>query len=144
MKFAHPLSVTCPSCGEASGQSPNDLLALRATCPACGGSLNEVGARMGARRDEVSAVAAWASVLLQIEDRLGVCIIDEEGLRGERLVELTLRDLARLVNSSLLPGPEAGERALALVLEAAEAVAGRAVGLAEADRPLLEALQWPR
>jgi hypothetical protein len=144
MKFADPLALTCPRCAAVSRHNSKDLLALTATCPACGSSLNEVGVRLGRNLDEVRAFAAWAEVLLCVEDRLGVSIADAEALdKAQRGADLTLRDLARLVSGYVPPGADSAWRALEVVLEAAATVARGVVAEADAERPLLEALRIP-
>ena len=147
MKYADPLSVRCPRCAAESRHNSKDLLALTVVCPACGSSLDEVGRRMGAGRDEMSAFGLWAEILLGAEDRLGITnpgIPDGEVFGTKPHRELTLRDLVRTVVGHVPPGADAEETATRLVLESAEEVAGRPVSKADMDRPLLEALGLPR
>jgi hypothetical protein len=147
MKFAYPLAVKCSRCAAESQHNSKDLLALQAVCPTCNFKLDDIGKRMGAQIDEMSAFATWVQVLMGVEDRLGIQspgIPDEEALSKKALPELTLRDLARLVRGCVPPGPDSEDRAERLVLEAAEKVAAKQVAMSEMDRPLLRALRLPR
>jgi hypothetical protein len=142
VKFVDPMPITCPQCGVTSSLRVKELLALRAACPACGRALDDVGRGMRERADEMWEYYAWVQVVLEIEDRLNVPTDDPAWEpRGD---VLTLAKLANVVRQFLPPGPDPSTRSTALVFQAAQAVCGRAVDVADFDSPIIEVLYRDR
>ena len=101
MKFKDPQEIHCVSCGVESAIPVRDLLALTAHCPSCHASFSEIGLSMRRTVDEVSAGVKAITIIMHVEEQLGVTFPDEPFEAVCDGNELTLDDLAAAVRQSV-------------------------------------------
>ena len=78
MRFADPLSVTCPSCGKNGSYAPRDLVALRSRCRYCSSSLESVGREMRVQLSNWSAYLAKIHLAIDLERVLAIDVSDAD------------------------------------------------------------------
>lgn len=78
MRFADPLSVTCPACGHAGDYPPRELVALRSRCERCAASLESIGLGMRSKLSEWSAHLSRMAVAIELEQAFGATFTDAD------------------------------------------------------------------
>src|ERR1700752_344227 len=78
MRFANPLSVTCPNCGKTDNYAPRDLVALRSRCRHCSSSLEPVGREMRAQLSSWRAYLAKIDLAIELERVFAIDVTDAE------------------------------------------------------------------
>jgi hypothetical protein len=116
MRFIDPHPIDCPTCGAHSEQPVKELLALRACCPRCGHTFEAEGRRMRKVSEEWGTFCTFAEIVMCVEDALGVAIPD--GDLCQRLHSLTLRDIARHIQTYLPLTIDVEQIAIQMVFDA--------------------------
>ena len=78
MKFANPLSIECPNCGESRKYLVEDLLNSHATCLLCNYSLASIGKEVKNHSAYWKYVFGLFVFLNDLEDRLNIQFEDRE------------------------------------------------------------------
>ena len=78
MRFADPLSITCPACGHAGDYPPRELVALRSRCERCAASFESIGRGMRSELSEWSAHLSCMAVAIELEQAFGTTFPDAD------------------------------------------------------------------
>jgi predicted RNA-binding Zn-ribbon protein involved in translation (DUF1610 family) len=100
MRFADPLLFSCTSCGVESALPVRELMALAGCCPNCGASLRDLGLSMRRLADEAATFFDAVMILMHIEERFGIIILDQTVEAICPWNDLTLQDLVAAVQQT--------------------------------------------